>query len=145
MKKVKFAVVGNGHIGKRHAEMITRNEGAELAALCDIRPKEELGIENYQVPFYQSIEELLASDTEFDVLTVSTPNGIHAAHSLLALEAGKHIVCEKPMGLSKADCEEIIHVSLKNNKQVFCVMQNRYSPPRVVPPHHSPQSPHASS
>ena len=36
MKKVKFAVVGNGHIGKRHAEMISRNEGAELAALCDV-------------------------------------------------------------------------------------------------------------
>ena len=42
-KKIRFAVIGCGHIGKRHAEMITRDEGAELVALCDIRPKEELG------------------------------------------------------------------------------------------------------
>ena len=50
-KKIRFAVIGCGHIGKRHAEMITRDEGAELVALCDIRPKEELGIEAYAVPF----------------------------------------------------------------------------------------------
>lgn len=129
MNKIKFAVVGNGHIGKRHAEMIVRNEGAELAALCDVRPKDELGIENFDAPFFNSIDDLLASDVEFDVLTVSTPNGIHASHSLKAIEAGKHIVCEKPMGLNKADCEDIMHLALQNNKQVFCVMQNRYSPP----------------
>ena len=129
MNKIKFAVVGNGHIGKRHAEMIVRNEGAELAALCDVRPKDELGIENFDAPFFNSIDDLLASDVEFDVLTVSTPNGIHASHSLKAIEAGQHIVCEKPMGLNKADCEDIMHLALQNNKQVFCVMQNRYSPP----------------
>ena len=42
--KIKFAVVGCGHIGKRHAEMVTRDPDAELVALCDIRPREELGI-----------------------------------------------------------------------------------------------------
>lgn len=49
--KIKFAVVGCGHIGKRHAEMVTRDQDAELVALCDIRPREELGIEAYEVPF----------------------------------------------------------------------------------------------
>ena len=49
-QKIRFAVVGCGHIGKRHAEMVKREEGAELVALCDIRPQEELGIENYPVP-----------------------------------------------------------------------------------------------
>ena len=44
-QKIRFAVIGCGHIGKRHAEMITRDAGAELVALCDIRPKEDLGIE----------------------------------------------------------------------------------------------------
>ena len=57
MSKIKFAVVGNGHIGKRHAEMISRNEGAELAALCDVRPKEDLAIDHFEVPFFNSIEE----------------------------------------------------------------------------------------
>ena len=50
-QKIRFAVIGCGHIGKRHAEMVKREEGAELVALCDIRPQEELGIENYPVPF----------------------------------------------------------------------------------------------
>lgn len=49
--KIKFAVVGCGHIGKRRAEMVTRDPDAELVALCDIRPREELGIEGYAVPF----------------------------------------------------------------------------------------------
>lgn len=49
--KIKFAVVGCGHIGKRHAEMVTRDPDAELVALCDNRPREELGIEGYAVPF----------------------------------------------------------------------------------------------
>lgn len=51
-KKIRFAVVGCGHIGKRHAEMIMRDNDADLTALCDIRPKEELGIEDYDVPFF---------------------------------------------------------------------------------------------
>ena len=61
-KKIRFAVIGCGHIGKRHAEMITRDEGSELVALCDIRPRAELGIEAYDVPFYPSLEELLAHE-----------------------------------------------------------------------------------
>ena len=58
-KKIKFAVIGCGHIGKRHAEMVTRDPGAELVALCDIRPREELGIEAYDVPFFSSLTEFL--------------------------------------------------------------------------------------
>ena len=59
--KIKFAVVGCGHIGKRHAEMVTRDQDAELVALCDIRPREELGIEGYEVPFFAGLQELLQS------------------------------------------------------------------------------------
>ncbi len=127
--KIKFAVIGQGHIGKRHAEMITRNDEAELVAICDIRPKEELGVEAYAVPFYSSIEELLAGSPDFDVLCVATPNGLHAQHALKALENRKHVVIEKPMALHKADCEKIIYTALQMHRQVFCVMQNRYSPP----------------
>ena len=130
-KKVKFAVVGCGHIGKRHAEMIVRNEEAELIALCDIRPKPELGIENYKVPFYSSIEELLNSEPEVDVVNICTPNGIHSQQASLVLDKGKHVVVEKPIGLSKAKCEEVIYKALRNHKHVFAVMQNRYSPPSV--------------
>jgi UDP-N-acetyl-2-amino-2-deoxyglucuronate dehydrogenase len=127
--KIKFAVIGAGHIGKRHAEMIRREEEAELVAMVDIRSKEECGAQDFDVPFFSSIEELLASGIEFDVANVCTPNGLHASQSLKMLEAKHHVVCEKPMALKKRDCEDVIYKSLQVSKQVFCVMQNRYSPP----------------
>ena len=128
-KKVRFAVVGTGHIGKRHAEMIRRDEEAELVALVDIRTIDECNAREFNVPFFSSIDELLTSDIEFDVVNICTPNGLHAEQSLKALEAKKHVVVEKPMGLTKEQCEKVIFKSLQQSKQVFCVMQNRYSPP----------------
>ncbi len=129
--KIKFAVVGCGHIGKRHAEMISRNNESELVGLCDIADKENLNLDHFSAPFFNSIDELLSSNIDIDVINICTPNGLHAEQCIKALEANKHVVCEKPMGLNKENCEKIIYKSLKANKQVFCVMQNRYSPPSV--------------
>ena len=128
-KTIKFAVVGVGHIGKRHAEMIQRSSEADLVALVDIRSQKECAVEDFDVPFFSSIEELLDSALKIDVVNICTPNGLHAAQSLKALEHKKHVVCEKPMGLSKDNCEKIIFKALEVSRQVFCVMQNRYSPP----------------
>lgn len=128
-EKVKFAVIGAGHIGKRHAEMIRREKEGELVAMIDIRSKEECGAEDFDVPFFSTLEQLLSSGIDFDVLNVCTPNGLHAEQALTALEHKKHVVCEKPMGLTKDSCEKIIFKSLQMSRQVFCVMQNRYSPP----------------
>lgn len=129
MSKIKFGVVGQGHIGKRHAEMVRRNPDCELVAICDFLPHHELGLGDFKEQFHSSIEEMLAAHPEMEVICVCTPNGLHAKHALKALEAGKHVVVEKPMALSKADCEQVIHTALDHNKTVFCVMQNRYSPP----------------
>lgn len=129
--KVKFAVVGCGHIGKRHAEMILRHPEAALVALCDIADRTTLNIEQYDVPFFSSVDELLAADITIDVVNICTPNGLHASQAIKALNAGKHVVCEKPLALTKADCEAIIFKAMQMSKQVFCVMQNRYSPPSV--------------
>ncbi len=129
--KVKFAVVGCGHIGKRHAEMIKKNPEAKLTALCDIKPKKSLGIEAYDVPFFSSIDELLSSKLDFDVVNICTPNGLHAEHAVKSLKHKKHIVCEKPLAIKKADAENIIFKSLQASRNVFVVMQNRYSPPSI--------------
>lgn len=131
MDKIKFAVIGQGHIGKRHAEMIRRNPSCELIAVCDSLPKEKIGLEDLKEKFYSSVDELLAAHPEVDVVNVCTPNGLHATHALKALDANKNVVVEKPMALSKADCEKIIFNTLHHDKTVFCVMQNRYSPPSV--------------
>lgn len=132
-KKIKFAVIGCGHIGKRHAEMIDRNDGSELIALVDIRSKEELGISSFNVPLFSSIEELLESSiaNDIDVINIASPNGFHAEQALKCLEARKHIVVEKPMALNKQDAEKVIFKALHVHKHVFAVMQNRYSPPSV--------------
>ena len=91
-KKIRFAVVGCGHIGKCHAEMIYGNAESELVALCDEKPQSELGIENYGVNFFQSIEELLLADLNLDVINICTPNGLHADQASLVLDKGIHVV-----------------------------------------------------
>lgn len=131
MSKIKFAVIGQGHIGKRHAEMVRRNSDCELVAVCDIKTKEELGIAEIKEAFYHDVDEMLAKHPEIEVVNICTPNGLHAQHSLKALEAKKHIVVEKPMALNTRDCEILIYKSLQMHKNVFCVMQNRYSPPSM--------------
>lgn len=126
---IKFAIVGAGHIGKRHAEMISRDAEATLVAFCDVRTEEDCQTAEFNVPHLGSIEQLLACDLEFDVVSICSPNGLHAEQAIMALKAGKHVVVEKPMGLTKESCEKIIYTALQMNRQVFCVMQNRYSPP----------------
>jgi predicted dehydrogenase len=131
-KKINFAVVGCGHIGKRHAEMISRNTDCELRALADIKSKENLGLDAYpSAKFFSSLESLLEDSIaeEIDVINIASPNGLHAEQAILALNAGKHVVIEKPISLSKPDAERIIFTALQKQKLVFCVMQNRYSPP----------------
>jgi len=131
MKKVRFAVIGMGHIGKRHAEMIRRNEQAELVAICDILSQKELGISALSENFYNSLSELLANEKDIDVVNICVPNGLHAELALKALDSGKHVVIEKPMALSRPDAEKILARSKERGCDVFCVMQNRYSPPSV--------------
>ncbi|MBS2098240.1 Gfo/Idh/MocA family protein [Carboxylicivirga linearis] len=129
-QKIKFAVIGLGHIGKRHCEMIKRNSGAELVAICDIKKQEELNWDS-DLPYYHSVNDLLTNHPEVDVVNICTPNGLHAKQAIEALEAKKHIVVEKPMALNKTDAEKVIFKALQMSKQVFAVMQNRYSPPSV--------------
>ncbi|MDD4488968.1 MAG: Gfo/Idh/MocA family oxidoreductase [Paludibacter sp.] len=128
---IKFAVVGQGHIGKRHAEMIRRNPNTSLVAVCDILPKHELGLDNIEEQFFHSFDELIQSGLDFDVVNICTPNGFHAEYAIRALETKKHVVLEKPIALTKADAEKILFKSLKMSRHVFSVMQNRYSPPAV--------------
>ena len=131
-KMIRFAIIGCGHIGKRHAEMIARNPEAELVALCDILPRENLGLEKYaEIPFFSSIDDFLSAGIPVDVLTICTPNGLHAPIAIRALNTGCHVVFEKPMALLVSDAELLIHTALTKKKQVFCVKQNRYSPPSV--------------
>ena len=128
---IRFAVVGLGHIGKRHVEVIQNNPDAELVALCDVRSLESLGIDDFGVPFFHSIDEMLESNVPIDVVNICAPNGFHAKYAIQALKKGCHVVIEKPMALTKSEAEQIVTTANEVSRNVFCVMQNRYSPPSV--------------
>jgi predicted dehydrogenase len=83
-----------------------------------------------QIPFYSQFTTFLAQQ-KADVVCICTPNGTHASLAIQALQNGSHVVIEKPMALSKSDCEQVIFTSMQHHKLVFCVMQNRYSPPSI--------------
>ena len=127
-KKIKFAVVGCGHIGKRHIAEIKTNPKAELIAVCDIKPADEF--ENFGVPYFESFANLLAASLSLDVISICTPNGLHVTQSLEALDYC-NVLVEKPMALSVEDAKALIQKESESKYQLFCVMQNRYSPPAV--------------
>jgi len=128
--KVKFAVIGFGHIGRRHATIINEFPNCKVVAVIDIRPvvkDHELFPKGAQ--YFETLEAFLETQVGCDVVNLATPNGFHCPYAIKCLEAGYHVVIEKPMGLSKAECEAVIFKSLQMSKQVFVVKQNRYSPP----------------
>ena len=128
MKKLKFALVGCGRIGQRHAEHINNN--GELVAVCDIDySKAKLLGEKYKAKPYKDIDDLLAEQKEVDVVSICTPNGLHAEHSIKALRTGYHVLCEKPMCIKVADCGQMIQEAEKANRRLFIVKQNRFNPP----------------
>jgi UDP-N-acetyl-2-amino-2-deoxyglucuronate dehydrogenase len=145
IEKIKFAIIGYGNIGKRHAEHILENENAELVGVCDVEYQDAsikyqdesskninrqtvINIKGKEINFYKKIEELL-KDTNADVINICTPNYLHAQHTIASLKAGKHVVCEKPMSTSVADSEAMIKAATQYNKKIFVVKQNRYNPP----------------
>jgi UDP-N-acetyl-2-amino-2-deoxyglucuronate dehydrogenase len=129
--KVRFVICGVGHIGRRHASLVARHTSAQLAALIDVRAelRSELAAEFPGVPFYLSLDEYLAQGPAADVLTVATPNGLHASQAVASLRHGLHVVVEKPLALRTADAELVLQTAQQTGKLVFGVMQNRYSPP----------------
>lgn len=130
MNSVKFVIAGLGAIGKRHAYMVLGTPNAELAALIEPDAEKLKGYEELKsVPLFTSIDQFLKADIKADVVNICTPNGLHAPLAIKALKAKYHVVIEKPMGLSKTECEDVVFTSLQEGRQVFVVKQNRYSPP----------------
>jgi predicted dehydrogenase len=128
LNTIRFAIVGCGRIAQRHAEHIA-NAG-KLVAACDIveRRAVELAAAHACRPF-TSLEKMLAEAPDIEVVSVCTPNGLHASHTILALAAQKHVICEKPMATSARDCVLMIDAAQRANMRLFIVKQNRFNPP----------------
>ena len=127
---ITFAVIGFGHIGRRHATIINQYCGCKLVAIVD-SSEQSLKHELYPegVPSFSSLSEMFSAGIRPDVVNIATPNGYHCALAVEALRHNAHVVIEKPMGLTKAECEDVIYTALQMSRQVFVVKQNRYSPP----------------
>lgn len=126
MSNIRIGLIGCGRIAHRHAGHIHRL--AKLAAVCDIDKgkADSLGSE-YGVPSFSEVEDFL-NHQEMDVVAVCSPNGLHAEHTIKALIAGFHVLCEKPMAIKSSDCEEMIKTAERCNKRLFIVKQNRFNP-----------------
>ena len=129
--ELRFGIVGCGRIAQRHAQHIA--SVGRLAATCDVvSERSEALAREYDGRAYSSINEMLRQEKGLDVVAVCTPNGLHAEHTVAALRAGSHVLCEKPMAISVADCGTMIQAAEQANRRLFIVKQNRFNPPVVA-------------
>jgi UDP-N-acetyl-2-amino-2-deoxyglucuronate dehydrogenase len=125
--RIKFAIVGCGRIAQRHAEHIEKV--GTLVAVCDNMPEKATAMaQKYGAKAYTNLEDLL-TNKEIDVVSICSPNGLHAQHTISALNAGFHVLCEKPIAINVHDCGEMIKAAEKNNRRLFAIKQNRFNPP----------------
>lgn len=130
MKKIKFAIVGCGSIGKRHIAVLDAEPEAEIVAICDI----DAAKVNEQSNLYNGIKVFsdyatMLNEIDADIINVVTPHHLHASMTVDALNKGFHVLVEKPMALTSADCALMNDAAIKNNKNLWVVKQNRHNVP----------------
>ncbi|MFC4023916.1 Gfo/Idh/MocA family protein [Oceanobacillus longus] len=127
MSKIRVAVIGCGSIAKhRHLLEYDNNSEVEIVAVCDIvesRAKE--AAEMYHANAYTSYEILLKTE-DLDAVSVCLPNYLHAPVTIAALNAGCHVLCEKPMATSKEEAENMIKAAESNNKKLMIGHNQRF-------------------
>lgn len=129
MSRICFSIVGCGAIAQRHATHAKTYGELHSVYDIDIEKANQLAT-NFSCIVYTSYQELLLK-SQAQVIVICTPNYLHATQSILALENGFHVICEKPMALTSIDCLAMITAATNANKQLFIVKQNRYNPPVV--------------
>lgn len=132
MDKVRIGIIGCGGIANnKHMPALKKLPDVEMVAFCDIiveraeKAAKEYGIEGAKV--YEDYKELLKDET-IDVVHVLTPNREHSFITVDALEAGKHVMCEKPMAINTAEAQKMIDAANRTGKKLTIGYQNRYRP-----------------
>ena len=126
--KLKIGIIGVGGISAVHIDAYRHNPHAELYALCDIDAEKlrekgnRYGIER----LYTSAEEMLSALPELDAVSVCTWNSAHAPCAIAALNAGKHVLCEKPMAMNYEEAKKMIEARDKSGKILTIGYQNRF-------------------
>ncbi len=134
-RKIKFALIGCGRISARHFESvfgdagsgILQNPDAEFVDICDIDEKAlETACVKYGIRGHRDYREMLGK-TDADVVAVCVPNGLHYEMGMAAVEAGKHILMEKPFCADLMDADNLIAAARDNRLHTFAVLQVRYN------------------
>ena len=127
--RFKVALVGCGRISRNHFDAIRKIDGLTLSAVCDsISARAQAAGEQEGVPYFVSFEEMLSA-ADYDVVSVCTPSGLHAAHGALAARAGKHVITEKPMAITLTQADDLVKACDEAGVFLFVVKQNRLNPP----------------
>lgn len=130
MKRIRFAVIGAGTWGSTHARIFAEHPHVELAAVCDAnegRAKEvaqSAGAQRWCTDFNE-----IAGDDSIAAVGIATPDFAHVEPALAVLRAGKHLLVEKPLAFTVADCEEIIAAAKQAKVKLMVDFHNRWSPP----------------
>lgn len=124
---LRFAVVGSGVIGKTHARTLTSlAPRAELVAVVDVVPDRASALAaEHGVEALNSLEEALARP-DVDVITVATPSGLHAAQAVAALDAGKHVIIEKPLDIAIDAAQRVLEAERRSGRTAMVVSQRRH-------------------
>ncbi len=121
--KKRLAIVGYGGQGAWHASWAEKSDVISLSGIYDINEKRVKAAIDNGIRAYSSLSELTC-DPEVDIVLCATPNDVHKEIVIAALNAGKHVVCEKPVALSVEDFDDMVSAAEKNGV-VFSVHQNR--------------------
>ena len=115
MNKVKWAMVGTGIIGNEFAKAFNANNAELIAVGSRTKEKAQAFADKYDIPkAYGSYDEVYG-DEEIDVVYFGTPNSHHAQNMIDALNAGKHVFCEKAITMNKKELDEVIELATKKN------------------------------
>jgi predicted dehydrogenase len=133
VSKLRFAVVGCGHIGKRHIKIIQEEPAAELVAICDTDKQvlSHLKLDHPGVQVYDDFHELLQREN-LDIVSICTPHGLHSEMSIAVANAGVDILVEKPMALTTEASEQMIQTARDAGVKLYVVKQNRYNAPIML-------------
>jgi len=126
-KKIKWGVIGSGGIARRRTipEGILKARNAELTAVFDINQQANAEVaKQYRVKQARSIDELL--DAGSDAVYLATPAHVHAEQVRACAEAGKHVLCEKPLGMTVAAAQEMISLCRKRRVKLGCAFMMRF-------------------
>ena len=127
---IKVGIIGCGGIAtKKHMPSLAKVKNCEMVAFCDIVfERAESSAKKFGTPdakCYENYKDLLA-DPEIDVVHVCTPNRSHSFITVDALEAGKHVMCEKPMAINSAEAEKMLEAKNRTGKLLSIGYQGRF-------------------